>query len=97
MCGRFALDTDEKAICEQLDAQLVEPLPNSFNVAPTENCLVLTQSAQGRIAHVMTWGIHPWYNPKQLLINARIETIKEKSAFKQAFAKRRCLLIRRSL
>jgi putative SOS response-associated peptidase YedK len=93
MCGRFALDTDTDAIREQLGAELIELLPNSFNVAPTENCLVVTLSEQGRIAQVMTWGIQPWYNPKQLLINARIESAHEKSAFKQAFNKRRCLLL----
>lgn len=39
----------------------------------------------------MKWGFAPTYM-KQLMINARSETISEKKLFKEAFFRRRCLI-----
>ena len=50
MCGRFVLDTTEKKIFEQLHVTLNNPIPNSFNIAPTESCLIVTQHDNQRIA-----------------------------------------------
>ncbi|ASQ46178.1 SOS response-associated peptidase [Legionella clemsonensis] len=41
MCGRFTIDTDYETIKEQFGIHQIEPLPNSFNAAPTETTFVL--------------------------------------------------------
>ncbi|WED43989.1 hypothetical protein [Legionella cardiaca] len=39
MCGCFTIDTDYEKIKEQFGIHQIEPLLNSFNVAPTGNAL----------------------------------------------------------
>ena len=96
MCGRFALDTDWKTIEEQFHVQSIEPLPKSFNVAPSDAALCLLQTEEGLTAAQMRWGIIPWYTKGKkpmLLINARAESVAEKPAFRQSLKHRRFLII----
>lgn len=96
MCGRFTLDTDYETIKEQFKVHHIEPLPNSFNVAPTETALCLLNTEDGLIGVQMRWGIVPWYAKEKknaLLINARAETIHEKPAFRQSLKHRRCIML----
>ena len=72
--------------------------PN-FNVAPTNSVpLVTAANSSGdsprRKIHVVRWGIVPrWSGGKStLLVNARGETVAEKSTFKKAFSHSRCLI-----
>lgn len=44
-----------------------------------------------RSMHLMNWGFAPSYM-KNLVINARSETIMEKKMFKESFERRRCIL-----
>lgn len=96
MCGRFSLNTDLKEIKEQFGVVPHEPLPNSFNVAPTENALCLINKEHILDVLPMRWSLIPWY-PKvkknMLLINARVETISDKDAFKQSLKSRRCIVL----
>jgi putative SOS response-associated peptidase YedK len=84
-----------------------ESLRPDYNVAPTKPVYaVLTRSAGGRgdgpppeVARelrVVRWGLVPsWAKDVSIgsrLINARAETVDSKPAFRQAFARRRCLL-----
>ena len=68
-------------------------------MAPTKQVyavLTRSQSEPERQLRVLRWGLVPfWAKDPAIgnrLINARMETVGEKPAFKQAFAKRRCLL-----
>jgi len=101
MCGRSSLTKTEKELEERFradfyseDLERYNPLPN-FNVAPTQLHPVITQQEPGMI-HLYRWGLIPfWAKDMKIgakMINARIETIAEKPAFKQAFEKRRCLV-----
>jgi putative SOS response-associated peptidase YedK len=90
MCGRYRLK-DPKAAFDYLEAiPTFEFLPR-FNIAPTQRVPVAI--GPGRIEE-MTWGIVPvWAKEKSRpLINARVETIREKRSFKSSFAQRRCLM-----
>ena len=101
MCGRSSLTKTEKELEERFqadfyseDLERYNPLPN-FNVAPTQIHPVITQQ-EPKIIHLYRWGLIPfWAKDMKIgakMINARIETIAEKPAFKQAFQKRRCLV-----
>lgn len=92
----FAAEPDEAA-------QALEP---DFNVAPTDPvAAVLTRRPRGeggergrprRRLTVLRWGLVPsWAKDRKVaarMINARVETVAEKPAFRRAFAARRCLL-----
>jgi putative SOS response-associated peptidase YedK len=84
-----------------------EALAPDYNVAPTKPVYaVLERSPSARDAEqkdpperqlrVLTWGLVPsWAKDPSIgnrLINARMETVAEKPAYKRAFAARRCLL-----
>lgn len=101
MCGRSSLTKTEKELEERFranfyseDLERYNPLPN-FNVAPTNLHPVITQQ-EPKIIHLYRWGLIPyWAKDIKIgakMINARVETISEKPAFKQAFEKRRCIV-----
>jgi putative SOS response-associated peptidase YedK len=90
----------------KVEETVVEPLPADYNVAPTKQVYaVLDRRASGdegdaeredRQLRVLRWGLVPfWAKDPSIgsrMINARMETVTEKPAFRRAFAKRRCLL-----
>ena len=78
----------------------VNPLPNlepTWNMAPTRDAPVVRLSRDGeRHLDALKWGLVPYFT-KDLKkarkpINARSETIAKSGMFKEAFAKRRCLV-----
>ncbi len=87
-----------------LSETVAEALPADFNVAPTKPVYaVLTRPAapehgrvEARQLRVLHWGLVPFWakdpSISSRMINARMESVTEKPAFRQAFAKRRCLL-----
>jgi putative SOS response-associated peptidase YedK len=97
MCGRFTITINPDTL--QMDLGLAE-LPADYharyNVAPTQPVAVVADAA-GRKAEWMRWGLIPsWAKDPTIgsrLINARSETLNEKPAFKNAFNKRRCLVL----
>ena len=71
-----------------------------FNVAPTQDVVaVRTREGTGdRELAMLRWGLIPaWTKPdapqRSPLINARSETVAEKPSFRQAFRRRRCLIV----
>ncbi|HEY3311955.1 MAG TPA: SOS response-associated peptidase [Anaerolineales bacterium] len=96
MCGRFTLAVDP--------ADLQAAFPNfgfpkeikaRYNVAPTQPVLVL--SNDGKLsADYFTWGLIPmWAKDPSIgsrLINARAETLAEKSSFRGPYKYKRCLI-----
>ena len=68
-----------------------------FNIAPTQEVPVIRCGEDGdRQLAMMRWGLVPSW-AKEIggsapLINARGETVAEKPSFRNAFAKRRCLI-----
>lgn len=87
-----------------LTETVTEPLAPDFNVAPTKEVYAVVTRPAGEGGHtspqrqlrVLRWGLVPfWAKDPSIgsrMINARMETVTEKPAFRQAFAKRRCLV-----
>jgi len=97
MCGRFTISMDPDDLETLMDltgfAGVWEP---RFNVAPSQKIPVLTD-ATSRVVEYYKWGLIPsWAKDPSIgnrMINARAETLTEKPSFKQAFARRRCLIL----
>lgn len=71
--------------------QLPEELPNSTNVAPSEN--VLAGVGSGALtAKLMRWGMPAPWDSKKRLTNARSETVATARSFKKLFATQRCVV-----
>lgn len=104
MCGRYASSRKPEDLAEEFEIDraraaesVPEPLAADYNVAPTKSVYaVMTRPDGPRDLRVVTWGLVPFWakDPKigNRMINARMETLGEKPAYRQAFAKRRCLL-----
>jgi putative SOS response-associated peptidase YedK len=75
---------------------ITEDLQPSFNIAPTQNVAVVLKDGTTRLV-AMRWGLIPsWATDPAIgsrLINARSETLTKRSAFKEAFKRRRCLIL----
>jgi putative SOS response-associated peptidase YedK len=99
MCGRFFLQRDPAGLARYFET--VNPTPNhaaSWNVAPTQTSLVVRRHPESGARHldVLRWGLVPrWAKDAKdaaKLINARSEGIAGKPSFRDAFAKRRCIV-----
>ena len=104
MCGRYASSMDPEDIVEEFELRTADlpRLQADYNVAPTKEVYaVLERPPKGeqiaeRQLRTMTWGLVPsWAKDPKIgsrLINARMETVAEKPAFRKAFEKRRAIL-----
>ena len=99
MCGRKTLTMSKKAIIEELmvDEWQVEDYAPSYNIAPTQNSLVLIQEKGSKIVRSMKWGLIPAWSKSELygskMINARIETVTTKPSFKNLIPQYRCIVL----
>ncbi len=97
MCGRFvshsSLSLIEKTF--NVDSVACEVSP-SYNIAPTQTVPVIVRNHQTRL-DTFHWGLVPFWakdlNIGSRLINARVETVAQKPSFRNAFKKRRCLMV----
>lgn len=99
MCGRFTLFTDIEEIKDRFDIQgsFDEEYQFSYNIAPSHSVLsVINDGARNRLGY-LRWGLIPfWAKDEKVgykMINARAESIAEKASFKNAYKKKRCLII----
>ena len=89
------------------ELRLADTLQANFNVAPTDEVYAVVtrpprtdgsgaEQPVQRQLRAVRWGLVPsWAKDASIgsrLINARMETVAEKPAYKKAFQKRRCLL-----
>lgn len=97
MCGRFVLMTDLSVIAQDFDVPDASVnFSPSRNVSPLQHIPAVIGSDHGNVLASYLWGLIPfWAKDPSIgakLINARAETITQKPSFKNAFAKRRCLI-----
>ena len=98
MCGRFSITASEQEIREyvqryfNLDFHL--DFKPQYNIYPGQNVLsIIFDGTNYRIGY-LKWGFVPDFSTNKFqIINARAETIDNKKAFKNAFLKRRCLIL----
>jgi len=96
MCGRYSFAPDLKIVNEHYDITINDgQVAPNYNCAPSQLLPVITNENPDSISF-FKWGLIPfWAKTPAIgykLINARGETITEKSSFKNAFARRRCLV-----
>ncbi|HQA77952.1 MAG TPA: SOS response-associated peptidase [Propionicimonas sp.] len=102
MCGRYAVSADVDELTEIFEIdEVAGPLPGpDYNVAPTDPVPAIMErdraDGRRRVLAEVRWGLVPSWSKDATgaarLINARVETLAEKPAFRRAFAARRCLL-----
>ncbi|MCB0909726.1 MAG: SOS response-associated peptidase [Nocardioidaceae bacterium] len=107
MCGRYASSRRPEDLVEEFEIaanRVAEPLAADYNVAPTKPVYAVVERPPSRESdqpperqlRVLTWGLVPsWAKDPAIgnrMINARMETVADKPAFRRAFAARRCLL-----
>ncbi|WP_225850999.1 SOS response-associated peptidase [Streptomyces sp. HPF1205] len=105
MCGRYVSTRSPQELAGVFGVDRWDPredLAPSWNVAPTDevwSVLERQDRATGEVARQLRplrWGLVPsWAKDPSVgsrMINARVETVADKPAFRRAFARRRCLL-----
>jgi putative SOS response-associated peptidase YedK len=107
MCGRYASSRRPEDLIEEfevVDDRVPEPLAPDYNVAPTKEVYAVVERPPSkeseeppeRQLRVVKWGLVPsWAKDPSIgnrMINARMETVAEKPAYRRALAARRCLL-----
>lgn len=100
MCGRVTLTSSAREIAEQfglegeIDASALRP---RYNIAPSQEIAAIRQGRDGRRALTFErWGLVPhWARDPAIgnrLINARAESVATRPAFRNALARRRCVV-----
>ncbi len=97
MCGRFTLSTDlDELQIEFSGFTFPDDVPPRFNIAPSQEIFAI-RNIKDKVVDLLRWGLVPFWakDPKigNRMINARGETIAEKPSFRNAFKKRRCLIL----
>ena len=94
MCGRYSIGESIQQISEELGVAPPDNFIPRYNAAPSQALPVVSNAQRQQVA-LYTWGVIPfWAKEKgQRLINARAETVAEKSTFKKSFQQRRCLVL----
>lgn len=105
MCGRYAASADPDRLVEEYRIDEVtddgrQACVPRYNIAPTDTVPAVVERADGenmtRKLVGLRWGLVPSWSKDPgaaaRMINARVETVVEKPAFRTAMATRRCLL-----
>jgi putative SOS response-associated peptidase YedK len=99
MCGRYASFLPPDLIARLFGTK--NPLPNlkpTWNMAPTMDAPVVRRHPESGERHLdaLTWGFVPAFTKTlkeaRRPVNARAETVTTSGMFRNAFAKRRCLI-----
>ncbi|AVP97985.1 hypothetical protein C7S18_12575 [Ahniella affigens] len=100
MCGRYFLNTLPEQLAAYFDIKGHKyPIYQaSYNIAPTQLAPVVRLDANGEFQiDLLRWGLIPgWAKDARIAsqtINARAESVAEKPSFRQAYRKRRCLVL----
>lgn len=101
MCGRYSLFTDYTVLIERFNIETAridqDSYSKSYNVAPSQQVVSIINDGDKNRLGELRWGLIPsWAKDAKIgykMINARAETIAEKPSFRNAFKKRRCLVV----
>ena len=97
MCGRYELSSHPAAIALAFGLPFPPEIGPRYNIAPTQQVPIIRESANGTRELVQVrWGLVPrWARGPSIgarMINARAETVATRGAFRNAFARHRCLV-----
>ncbi|HEY9760997.1 MAG TPA: SOS response-associated peptidase [Trichocoleus sp.] len=99
MCGRYSQSQTGEAVAEAFHLPSPPSLEPRYNIAPTQpvSAILATSEKPEPQHHLLRWGLIPgWSKDPTIgnrLINARAETVAEKPSFRNAFKRRRCLIV----
>jgi len=97
MCGRFAFYSPHEAVTRLFGATPAAAFEPRYNIAPTQFVATVRETGGPREVAMLCWGLVPsWAKEKSIgarMINARSETLAEKPSFRNAFRRRRCLIL----
>lgn len=97
MCGRFVKHSSLELVEKTFNVDSVEEeTAASYNIAPSQPVQAVVRNGGKRLV-LLYWGLVPfWAKDPSIaarMINARSETVADKPSFRQAFRKRRCLIV----
>lgn len=100
LCGRLTLTHPTAAVAAlfkfESDDKEAEDFPPRYNIGPTQPLVTIRQEMARRVMRLVRWGLVPGWvkDPQQfsLLINARVETVREKPSFRGSMRHHRCLI-----
>ncbi len=98
MCGRYTLAAGPQYIADYF--RIDGPVPDfqpCWNITPGGDIPVICESpGNGRTCAMMHWGLIPHWarqpDSKYQMINAKMETLNQRPAFRDAYKHRRCLI-----
>src|SRR5690348_9457936 len=99
MCGRYTLATHDPAdIRARFPVGESVEIRQRYNVAPGDDVLAVTTDREGAPrGELLHWGLVPSWSKGPggglKMINARVETVAERPAFRRAFERYRCLIV----
>ena len=98
MCGRFVGYRNIEQLRAHFPIDRFESTVSaSYNIAPSQPVLAIVRHKDENVLEQLNWGLVPfWAKDTAIgnkLINARSETVADKPSFRQAFQKRRCLIL----
>ncbi|APO46799.1 DUF159 family protein [Paenibacillus xylanexedens] len=98
MCGRFTITDPIEAIMDRYYASIADGFdykPN-YNAAPMQYIPTIIGSKDGNRLGALRWGLVPsWAKDDKIgnkMINARAETLTEKTSFKSLISSKRCII-----
>jgi putative SOS response-associated peptidase YedK len=97
MCGRFTLTIDPTQLQEAFPwAVIPDDILPRYNIAPSQPVAVIPNT-RGNTVTMYKWGLIPsWAKDPAIgdrMINARAESLAEKPSFRNAYRRRRCLIL----
>jgi putative SOS response-associated peptidase YedK len=105
MCGRYTSTSPASVLAEAFAVEevKVDDLPVRYNVAPSQQVYAVAErrpredgEAATRQLGAFRWGLVPsWAKEESVgnkMINARVESVATKPAYRKALARRRCII-----
>ena len=96
MCGRYVVTNAVHKTREIVKSAIAVNDTDDFNASPQQRLPVIKSYTNGKTIESLQWGLtHSWAKEKKIkpLINARLETLKEKISFKNLINNNRCLVV----
>jgi putative SOS response-associated peptidase YedK len=99
VCGRYTLAAPNPAkVRHRFPIDESVEIRRRYNVAPGDEVLAVTTDRDGNPrGELLRWGLVPsWARQPDTglkMINARVETVQERPAFRRAFERYRCLIV----
>ena len=97
MCGRFTLIIDGERLVALWGWTTRLPIFPRFNISPTQDILAVRLEHGVPTPVMLRWGLVPhWAKDPSVgtkMINARAESLLERPSYREAFRRRRCLIV----